>query len=88
MVLASRGYPEKYKTGFKINGINSLKNSAVDIYHAGTKIDNKKNFITNGGRVLNLVVKNNSLEKARVKIYNFIQKIKCSNLFCRKDIGN
>jgi len=88
VVLASRGYPEKYKTGFKINGINSLKNSAVDIYHAGTKIDNKKNFITNGGRVLNLVVKNNSLEQARVKIYNFIQKIKCSNLFCRKDIGN
>lgn len=88
IVLASKGYPEKYKSGYIINGMNNISESNTLIYHAGTKLDNKKNIITNGGRVLNLIIKEENLQRAKSKAYIIIKKIKCSNLFYRKDIGN
>ena len=88
IVMASKGYPEKYKTGFKIQGLNNFTDPSVNLYHAGTTLDNKKNIITNGGRVLNLVIREKTLEGAISKGYSLIKKIKCSHLFFRKDIGN
>ena len=42
----------------KINGIKSFKNKKnIMVYHAGTQKDNKGNYITSGGRVLNIVSK-------------------------------
>ncbi len=84
VVLASVGYPGHYQTGFEIEGLNEL--SDVLVFHMGTKdMDNK--IITNGGRVLIIVSKENSLEKAREKVYQEIKKIKCDQLFYRTDIG-
>jgi phosphoribosylamine--glycine ligase len=88
IVMASKGYPEKYKTGFRIQGLNNIKDSSVNIYHAGTAENNKKEVITNGGRVLNVVIKEKTLESAISKGYNLIKKIKCPNIFFRKDIGS
>jgi phosphoribosylamine--glycine ligase len=52
VVLASGGYPEKYKTGFTINGLNEDGQSAAAvIYHAGTAFKDGS-FLTAGGRVL------------------------------------
>ena len=88
IVLASKGYPEKYKTGYEIQGLNNIKDSSVNIYHAGTAENNKKQTITNGGRVLNIVIREKTLESAIFKGYNLIKKIKCSNIFFRNDIGS
>ena len=88
IVMASKGYPEKYKIGFEIKGLNNIKDSSVNIYHAGTAKNNKKQTITNGGRVLNIVIREQKLESAILKGYSLIKKIKCSNIFFRNDIGS
>ena len=64
----------------KINGNNI-------VFHAGTKYNKNKELVTNGGRVLNIISKQQTLKKAKVEAYKLIKSIKCSNLFYRKDIG-
>ena len=85
--MASKGYPEKYKSGYTIKGVKELSNN-ITIYHAGTKLDKNKNIITSGGRVLNIVSKERTLQKAKSNAYKFVKNIKCNNLFYRNDIGN
>ena len=52
IVLASGGYPEKYVTGYTIDGIEEISDSVL-IFHAGTDIiPSSKLLVTNGGRVL------------------------------------
>ena len=87
IVMASKGYPEEYKSGFAIKGIKKVGNN-VNIYHAGTKLDKNKNIITNGGRVLNIVSKEKTLQRAKLNAYKLLKNIKCNNLFYRSDIGD
>ena len=87
LVMASKGYPEKYKSGYTIKGIKEFGNNMI-IYHAGTKLDRNKNIITNGGRVLNIVCKEKTLQRAKSNAYKYVQHIKCNNLFYRNDIGD
>ena len=50
VVMASKGYPEKYETGFPISGLNG-ENETTKVFHCGTKIEGEK-ILSNGGRVL------------------------------------
>lgn len=86
VVIASEGYPEKYKKGFKIKGI-PLKEKKIIIYQAGTELSNKRELLTNGGRVLNLVVSHKNLIEAKNIIYKNINSISWKGAFYRKDIG-
>ncbi|BBA17101.1 phosphoribosylamine--glycine ligase [Blattabacterium cuenoti] len=83
VVLSSKGYPEKYESGKIIEGLNLLKEP---FYIAGAKIEKKK-WITSSGRVLNIVGIGKTLQEARKKAYEKVQKIKFENLYFRKDIG-
>ena len=49
VILSSKGYPEKYQKGFKISGLDEIKNSII--FHAGT-IKEENDIISNGGRVI------------------------------------
>ena len=82
IVMASKGYPGDYKKGFIIE--NAVDDS---IYHMGTKIDDNNNLVTNGGRVLFVVGKGETLEDANKKALDLVKNIKCDNLFYRTDIG-
>jgi len=84
VVLASIGYPEYYDKGFEIKGLDQLEN--VLTFHMGTKEINGR-IETNGGRVLIVVAKDKSLKEAKKIAYEEINKITCSNLFYRNDIG-
>ncbi|WP_296111839.1 phosphoribosylamine--glycine ligase [uncultured Anaerococcus sp.] len=84
VVLASKGYPEAYKKGFEIKGLDNLTSK---VFHMGTKEDDGK-IITNGGRVLIVCAEGDDLKEARDKAYQDIEKIKCDNLFFRTDIGH
>ena len=88
VVMSSKGYPEIYKSGFKIKGIQNINKKNCFIYHAGTKVNSGKEFLTSGGRVLNIVVKDKQLQKAKDEAYDIIKKIDCTNLFYRRDIGD
>ncbi|HBT39450.1 MAG: Phosphoribosylamine--glycine ligase [Thermotoga sp. 50_1627] len=84
VVLVSGGYPESYKTGFEIFGLNKVKDAIV--FHAGTKkVDGK--IVTSGGRVLNVCAKADTYAKARRRVYEEIEKIHFENMYYRKDIG-
>ena len=81
IVLASNGYPDKYKKG---QGI-TLKNKSL-LFHAGTiKYNNK--LIVNGGRVVNIVGIGKDLDTARKNAYNEISKIDFDGKYNRTDIG-
>ena len=85
-VLCSKGYPEKYKTNKKINLENICLTKKNFVFHAGTKIDNGL-LLSNGGRVLNIVVLGNSFLKIRNQIFKIIKNINWKHGFFRKDIG-
>lgn len=87
VVMASGGYPLSYKKGIEIKGLD--ENGGVDgaiVYHAGTKLDGDK-MLTNGGRVLGVTAKADTLDEALDKAYNAVKKINFENAHYRTDIG-
>ena len=84
IVLASGGYPEDYKKGYEISGLNEVKDSII--FHAGTTLKNN-NIVTNGGRVLSVVSSGKTMKEALEKSYNNIGKINFEGKTFRKDIG-
>lgn len=84
VVIASGGYPNDYKVGFTISGLESVE--GVMVFHAGTKWQDGR-FLTNGGRVLNVCATGRTYEEARKKVYSEIGKIHFEGMYFRKDIG-
>ena len=88
IVLCSGGYPGDYKKGFPISGIKEAeKNPDIIIFHAGTKLDENRNLVTNGGRVLGVSAVGNTLEEALATAYEAVEKIYFEGMHYRRDIG-
>ena len=87
IVLCSKGYPEKYHNNIEIKNLKNLPlNKDEFIFHAGTQEKNSKIY-SNGGRVLNFVIKSKEFKKSRDRAIHLIDKINWENGFFRKDIG-
>lgn len=87
VVMASGGYPQKYQTGYEINGLKeAMENENVVVYHAGTKKENDK-FLTAGGRVIGVTATGNNLDDAIREAYDAVSKISFQDAHFRKDIG-
>jgi phosphoribosylamine--glycine ligase len=83
VILASGGYPETYKKGYSISGMDNVDGH---VYLAGAeKVDNR--LLTSGGRVLAVVCLGDNPEEARTKTYNEIKKIHFDDKYYRSDIG-
>ena len=85
VVLASKGYPEKYDKGYEITFEDDIPNSLT--YHAGTTFGPRGNPLTNGGRVLSVVSRGKTMDEALKKSYESIDKINFEGKTFRKDIG-
>lgn len=85
VVLASKGYPGHYDKGAVIEGIDSIADAKV--YSMGTALKDGQ-LVTAGGRVLMVVAEGRDIFDARRKVYADIDRIKCDNLFYRKDIAH
>jgi phosphoribosylamine--glycine ligase len=83
VVHASKGYPEKYDSGFEITE-DDLGDAFV--YYAGAKVADGK-IVTSGGRVLGVVAKGEKLEDAIANAYEASKKVHFDNDFYRNDIG-
>jgi phosphoribosylamine--glycine ligase len=86
VVIASGGYPDEYKTGYPIAGLDSLEDDVL-VFHAGTKLGDDGQPVTNGGRVLTVVATAPSLTEARAKVYRNVQRIHFTNSYYRRDIA-
>ena len=89
VVMCSRGYPDKYEKGFEIDWgtANKLYSTNLHVFHAGTIWEGDR-YVTNGGRVLNVTAKGETLQKARDRVYELAGKIHWEGSFYRKDIGH
>ena len=90
VVLASKGYPGKYKKGLPISGIEEAEEiSSIKVFHAGTKLKHGIWF-TDGGRVLGVTSYSRAgIKEAQRLAYEAISKINIPGGFhYRSDIGD
>jgi phosphoribosylamine--glycine ligase len=85
VVMVSGGYPGSYAKGHEITGTADVKDAIV--FHAGTKTDEHGKILSNGGRVIAVTGKGNSVENALENAYNGVSQIKWQDEYHRKDIG-
>ena len=87
VVLASKGYPGRYKKNSILKNLNSAEEiDNVIIFHAGTNLKNNK-ILSSGGRVLSVTSTGKDIKDAREKVYKAIKEINWKEGFFRKDIG-
>ena len=84
VILSSKGYPEKYKKGFKISGLKEIKNSII--FHAGTT-EEEENILSNGGRVIACTGVGKNISESLQVSYELARKIDWEGKYYRKDIG-
>ena len=85
VMLVSGGYPQAYKKGYVINGIDKVEGSIV--FHAGTKLNAEGQVVTNGGRVIAVSSYGKDKTEALAKSFAEAQKIEFTDKYFRHDIG-
>ncbi|MDG7056335.1 MAG: phosphoribosylamine--glycine ligase [Wolbachia endosymbiont of Meromenopon meropis] len=89
VVVASKGYPDNYKTGEIIRGLNKIESlPGILVFHAGTQLDANGNLVSDGGRVLNIVGVGNNVKEAKSKVYSALNFLEWSGGFFRYNIGS
>lgn len=83
VVMASEGYPATSTKGAPITNLDAVEGY---VYHMGTKAV-QGDVVTDGGRVLLVMAKADTLEEAYEQAYRDVAKIQCDKLFYRNDIG-
>ena len=83
VIMASKGYPESYESGFEIAIGDEVYNS---VYVAGAKIKDGK-LVTAGGRVLGVTAVAETLEDAIKAAYKKTEKVSFEGAYKRSDIG-
>jgi len=91
VMLVSGGYPEAYKKGYPISGIDQVEGSVGQpgrtvVFHAGTTMKDGQ-VVTNGGRVIAVSSYGKDKAEALQKSFAEAQKITFTDKYFRRDIG-
>ena len=87
VVMAAEGYPAAYKKGTAIRGLEALPEDSKNmVFHAGTA-EKDGQIVANGGRVLNVTARGETLAEARARAYAMVDQIDWPEGFNRTDIG-
>ena len=85
VMMVSGGYPEKYEKGHAIHGLEEVSDAVV--FHAGTRLSEDGQVLTNGGRVLSVTAFGKDFREALEKSYANVEKIRFTDSYYRKDLG-
>src|SRR5216684_889072 len=87
VVIASGGYPGKFASGVRIDGLTDAGNiNGVEVFHAGTSRQGDSTF-TSSGRVLGVTARGTSIEAAVATAYEAAARIRFEGMHYRKDIA-
>lgn len=85
VMLVAGGYPEEYKKGDVITGLESVEGSLV--FHAGTSFYAENQAVTNGGRVMAITSYGTTMNEALQKSFANAERIHYKDKYYRSDIG-
>ena len=85
VVIASGGYPESYKIGYEIKGLDNIPDD-ITVYHAGTAVSDST-YTTKGGRVLGVTAMCDNVTEAATRAYDGVSLISFKDMHYRTDIG-
>ena len=88
VVMAAGGYPDSYRKGDVISGLDSVGGEGVKVFHAGTALDAQGNVVTSGGRVLCVCALGEDVAVAQRRAYEAVDLISWDRAYCRRDIGH
>lgn len=86
VVIAAKGYPDKFNKGDPIH-LPKMLPEQTSILHAGTARDLHGRIVTNGGRVLGVTALAPNLREAARRAYAACDAIECETKYFRRDIG-
>jgi phosphoribosylamine--glycine ligase len=86
VMLVAGGYPEEYKKGDLITGLDLVEGSIA--FQAGTTLNSELQTVTNGGRVMAITSYGDTMEEALKKSFTNAQRIEYKDKYYRRDIGN
>jgi len=87
VIMASGGYPMKYKKGKLITGISEVDSREdILVFQAGTKLI-EGDLYTDGGRVLAVTATGISFEEVIEKAYSGVERLYFPDYHIRRDIG-
>ncbi len=86
VVIAADGYPGDVVKGTALPDLDILPAQGLDVFHAGTK-STGAGFAGNGGRVILVAAKADSLKEAQSQVYKGLSQLEWNGFFYRQDIG-
>ena len=86
VVMAAGGYPENYRKGDEISGLESAAALPGKVFHAGTRLEGGR-VVTAGGRVLCAVGLGDTVRAAQIEAYGLVHAIHWNLVQYRLDIG-
>lgn len=93
VVMAAGGYPDAYRQGDAIAGLDTAAHMPGKVFHAGTRMDRGSGtahvpaIVTAGGRVLCAVGMGDTIAAAQAQAYDLVQTIHWNLVQYRRDIG-
>ncbi len=87
VVMAAGGYPETYKKGKAITGIEQAEAKDALVFHAGTQLK-QQTLVTDGGRVLGVTALGDTFDAAIAQAYSAVRCIEFEDQYYRSDIGH
>ncbi|WP_339877113.1 phosphoribosylamine--glycine ligase [uncultured Algoriphagus sp.] len=85
VVMVSGGYPGSYEKGKVITLPDAIK--GAEIFHAGTSRNQKGELVNQGGRVIAVTGRGESLQEALSNAFTTVKHISWDQAYYRKDIG-
>lgn len=88
VVVAAGGYPNSYRSGDVITGLDTDLGQDAKVFQAGTALNDLGETVTRGGRVLCATALGQSVSDAQQRAYEAISTLHFDDCYYRTDIGH